>query len=45
LLQTLADKAPPAQAAALELGELLGEALKDQGLTVPRKAARFTLAV
>ncbi len=44
-LRALADKAAAAQAATLELGELLGEALKDQGRTVPRKAARFTLAV
>jgi hypothetical protein len=40
-LRALADKAAAAQAAALEFGELVGEALKDQGRIVPRKAARL----
>ena len=44
-LRALADKAAATQTAPLELGKLLGEAVKDQGPTVPRKAARFTLAV
>ena len=44
-LRALADKAAAAQTAPLELGKLVDEALKDQRRIVPRKAARFTLAV
>ena len=44
-LRALADEAGAAQTAALELGELVDEALKDQGRTLTRKAAWFTLAV
>jgi hypothetical protein len=41
-LRALAHQAAPAQAAALEFGKLLSEALKAQGRIVPREAAGLT---
>jgi hypothetical protein len=44
-LRALADQAAAAQAAPLEFGKLVGEALEDQGRPVRRKAAWLMLAV